>query len=50
MDAFNEELNAFKQRVKARARVRIEEAMAEYEAVSSRVCEFKYNSSLLCYY
>lgn len=35
MDAFNDELNAFKQRVKARAQARIDEAMAEYEAVSN---------------
>ena len=34
MDAFNDELEAFKGRVKDRAKARIEAAMAELEAVS----------------
>jgi cell division cycle protein 37 len=34
MDAFNDELNSFKQRIKARAQARLEAAMAEVEEVN----------------
>ena len=33
MEAFNDELNSFRERVKGRAQARIEEAMKEYEEV-----------------
>ncbi len=33
MDAFNDELNGFKGRVKVRAQARIDEAVKEYEEV-----------------
>ena len=33
-DAFNEELDAFRARIQARAKARIEEAMKEYEEVN----------------
>ena len=35
MDAFNDELESFKERVRARAKVRIEEAMKKIEEVGS---------------
>ena len=39
MDAFNDELNSFKNRIRARAQARIDAAMKEYEEVSvSYVC------------
>ena len=34
MDAFNDELNGFKDRIRARAQARIDAAMKEYEEVS----------------
>ena len=37
MDAFNDELNSFRQRIKARAAARLEEAMKLGEEVSSHV-------------
>lgn len=33
LDAFNDELDSFRTRVKGRAKVRIEEAMEKYEEV-----------------
>ena len=33
MDAFNDELNGFKDRIRARAQARIDAAMKEYEEV-----------------
>ena len=38
MEAFNDELSSFRERIKARAKARIEEAMKEYEEVSGCVC------------
>ena len=35
MDAFNDELNGFKDRIRARAQARIDAAMKEYEEVST---------------
>ena len=34
MDAFNDELSSFKDRIRARAQARIDAAMKEYEEVS----------------
>ena len=38
MDAFEDELSAFIERVKSRAQVRIEEATQKIEEVSVRLC------------
>ena len=35
MDAFNDELSSFKDRIRARAQARIDAAMKEYEEVSN---------------
>lgn len=48
MEAFNDELNSFRERIKARAKARIEEAMKEYEEVSNCVCVCMRVSALVC--
>ena len=35
MDAFNDELSSFRERIMSRAKARIEEAIKEYEEVTS---------------
>lgn len=39
-DAFNDELEAFRSRIQERARIRIEEAMKEYEEVNNYFINF----------
>ena len=39
MDAFNDELNGFKSRIRARAKEKIEEAIKEHEEVCMIACE-----------
>jgi len=44
MEAFNDELQSFKERIQARAQARIQQAVEEYEAVSISlllVCIYK---------
>lgn len=40
MDAFNDELNSFRDRIRGRAKARIEEAIKEYEEVCTFIHEF----------
>lgn len=48
MEAFNDELNSFRERIKARAKARIEEALKEYEEVSNCVCVYMYVCECAC--
>ena len=51
MDAFNEELNSFKDRIQGRAEARIEAAMKEVEEVcSNSIVFFLYHHHISCHH